>query len=417
MRAAVQAERAQAASRDLPGTTEPAGRVTESAPANGKAAGPSVNGVHGQRKHAAKPDRAAGPKAASRVESVEPERATKNGTDVNLQAAGEVPPRHKPAAPGHSRTPAQGRTDPPGPPEETPREEPHGRLFAQIRLVIMAIVLIAAGSLITLVCLHIANSSSGNSGAGAALQRQEASTRRQAASWVTQQVSPDDVVSCDRTMCAALRAAGFPGKLLVLGTASQPPVNSAVVVVTQVVRDLFGSNISSAWAPDVLASMGSGAAEVTIRVVAPHGVLAYQDQLSSGLAVREQDGKALQGNPQITLSPVANQQLTGGQVDYRLLVALANLATDEPIDIMQFGNVGSGASARLPLRYADLAVDVSAAKMASPLYQRAMHTLLGAAPSQFRPVRSQGVVLPNGTDVLRVEFTAPSPPGSISGAP
>jgi hypothetical protein len=280
----------------------------------------------------------------------------------------------------------------------------------------MAIAFIAAGSLITLVGLHIANSPSGNSGGGAALQRQEALTRGQAVSWVIQQVSRDDVVSCDRTTCAALRTAGFPpGKLLTLGRTSQPPVTSAVVVVTQVVRDLFGSSISSAWAPDVLASMGSGAAEVTIRVVAPHGALTYQDQLNSGLADREQNGKSLQGNPQIQLSQAAKRQLAGGQVDSRLLLALAYLASDEPIDIMQFGNVGPGASASLPLRYADLAVDVSAAKMASPAYQRAMHAFLSTADTSIRPVRSQTVLLPDGTDVFRVEFTAPSPLASISG--
>jgi hypothetical protein len=399
MQAAVKAERAQAASQERRGTTEPAGRVTVSAPVNGQAAGPPVNGIPGPRKHAAKP-----------------ERATENGTDVKLQPARDVPPRHKPAAPGHGRAPAQDRADRPESPEETPRAEPHDRLFARIRLVVMAIAFIAAGSLITLVGLHIANSPSGNSGGGAALQRQEALTRGQAVSWVIQQVSRDDVVSCDRTTCAALRTAGFPpGKLLTLGRTSQPPVTSAVVVVTQVVRDLFGSSISSAWAPDVLASMGSGAAEVTIRVVAPHGALTYQDQLNSGLADREQNGKSLQGNPQIQLSQAAKRQLAGGQVDSRLLLALAYLASDEPIDIMQFGNVGPGASASLPLRYADLAVDVSAAKMASPAYQRAMHAFLSTADTSIRPVRSQTVLLPDGTDVFRVEFTAPSPLASISG--
>ena len=189
--------------------------------------------------------------------------------------------------------------------------------------------------------------------------------------------------------------------------------------MTQVVRNLFGSSIDSAWAPAVLASFGSGTAQISIRIVAPHGVLAYQDQLNSGLAARQQLARSLPGNPQIQLSTLANHQLTGGKVDSRLMLALANLAADEPIDIVQFGNVGPGADASLPLRYADLAAADSAAKMASSAYQRAMLAILSHANTQIRPASSQTMTLPGGQDVFRVEFTAPSPltPSKIQGPP
>jgi hypothetical protein len=88
----------------------------------------------------------------------------------------------------------------------------------------------------------------------------------------------------------------------------------------------------------------------------------------------------LEGDPQITFSDSAKANLAAGQVDPRLLLALANLASAEPIDIVQFGNVGPGASAGLLLRYADLAVNDQAANQ----------------------------------PVFRVEFTAPSPLGSAS---
>jgi hypothetical protein len=265
--------------------------------------------------------------------------------------------------------------------------------------------------------LHFAGSSSGNGGGptAASLQRQEALTRSQAASWVAQQVSRADVVSCDRAMCAALRADGFPaGKLLLLGPTSQPPVTSAVVVVTEVVRDLFGSSIGSAWAPAVLASIGSGAAEVTIRVIAPHGAITYQQQLNSGLANRRQTGTVLEGNPQITFSGSAKADLAAGQVDPRLLLALANLASAEPIDIEQFGNVGPGASAGLLLRYADLAMNDQAANMDSPAYLRTIQSDLSTADIQIRPASSQTSAVPGGQAAFRVEFSAPSPLGSVS---
>jgi hypothetical protein len=399
IQAAVKAERAQAVASDRPTTTKPPERATSPSPANGHAAAPSVSGTPGQRKHAAKPERAVGTK-------VEPARGG--------------PARHKPSAPTHGRTSAQAPAARPEPPETNPAKEPHGRRFTRSRLVVIGLVLVALGSLITVVSLHVVNSGGNNSVAEtAALQRQAALTRKLAASWVAQQVDRDDIVACDHTMCDALRTAGFPaGKLLELSATSQPPVNSSVVVVTEAVRDLFGSSINSAWAPAVLASMGSGPTEVTIRVVAPHGALAYQDQLVSGRASRQEFGRSLQGTSQLQFSIRAGQQFAGGQVDSRLMLALAylaaELAADEPIYVEQFGNVGPGAGASLPLRYADLAVTDQAANIASAAYQHAMQAVLSQAPTQVRSASSQTVTLPGGQQVFRVEFTAPSPLGPMS---
>jgi hypothetical protein len=433
IQAAVKAERADAAAKDGQTTTERPGRETVSAPADGGVAGPAVNGIGGARKHeraagperlgkpeaVGKSERLAGPKAAVRAESDEqPERATKNGTSVKPPPAMDRPASPKPAVPGHGRTPARGRTSQSGHPGEITRKESLDRRLARIRLVALALVLVVVGSLVTVISLHIAKSSNGNSGVSAAvLQRQEALERTQAATWVTQQVNPDDVVSCDQAMCNALRADGFPAsKLLVLGPTSQPPVTSAVVVVTETVRDLFGSSIGSAWAPAVLASIGSGVAAVTIRVIAPHGIGTYQAQLKAGLEGRKNYGKVLLDDNRIRLSNTAQQQLASGQVDPRLVLATASLAGAEPIYVQRFGNVGPGASASIPLRYADLAMTDSAAHLASAAYVQAMQTRLSGLDIQFRPARSQ-LVAASGGRVFRVEFTAPSPLGLISGSP
>jgi hypothetical protein len=273
-------------------------------------------------------------------------------------------------------------------------------------------VLVAAGVLITVVSLHKANSSRGNSGPSpAVLRQQEAVTRGQAASWVTSQLNPDSTVACDPVMCRALRADNYPvGKLVTLGPQSPFPVTSAVVVVTEAVRELFGTSIGSAFAPAVLTSMGSGAAEVTIRLIAPHGALAYRDQLTAGQAARATYGQTLLQINRIQLSGPAEQELASGQVDARLVVAIASLGGAVPISILEFGNVGSGASAGVPLRYADLATTDSAANQASPAYLRAMQALISQLPSQYRPASSQTI-----GHVFRVAFTAPSPLGAISG--
>jgi hypothetical protein len=307
----------------------------------------------------------------------------------------------------------------PVPPEESARTGPGGRPFGRILIAAFVLVLVAAGSLATAVSLHSGHSSSGNntvsSGNNAiALQRQDALTRRQAASWVTQHVDPADVVSCDQAMCAALTADRFPaGKLLVLEPTSKPPVTSAVVVETAAVRSMFGTSIDAAWAPDVLATIGSGAAEITIRLIAPHGTLAYQDALRAGVPFRINYGSALLGNNKIDLSQAAENQLDAGQVDPRLVLAIASLAIDEPIDVARFENVGPGVSAGLPLRFADITVNGNPANMSGAAYVSALHAYLSSQRGQLGSVSGQKA-LSGGQDVFRVEFAAPSPPGSIS---
>jgi hypothetical protein len=443
IQAAVKAERAQAAAQDEQTETEPAEQATSSGTADGDVPGMTVNGLAGQRKHSARPDRWAKPGHAAKPDrlarpghaaaapdhaaqpdhAADPKGAVKSERAVTVKAkpAIDAPSRREPAqreparseahAPWLARSPAQ---DPAGQPGQTEESAPPGRRWVVVRMVAMILVLIAVGSLVTGVSLHFVNSSGGSSAAQAALQRQEAVTSRQAVSWVAQQVDRNVVVSCDQAMCAALRSAGFPAdQLLVLRATSPLPVTSAVVVVTAAVRRLFGSSIESAWAPAVLASFGSGTAQVTIRLMAPNGAAAYLAALSAGLSGRKQDDSVLLGGNRIELSPLAGRQLAAGQVDARLALAIVVLASAQPVQILEFGNIGPGASSSLPLRFADLAESDSAADLASPSYMQAMQTCLSTQTAEIRPVSSQVATLPDGKDVFRIEFSAPSPLGQI----
>jgi hypothetical protein len=288
---------------------------------------------------------------------------------------------------------------------------PAGRFLAL--LAALLVTAFAVGSLAVVAVRHFTGPSAGgpaNGGASGALLRQEAAVRGEAAAWVAQQVSHDVIVSCDRVMCAALRAAGFPDRdLLVLGPTSPDPVNTAVVVETAAVRGLFGSSLAAAWAPAVLASFGSGPAGITVRVIAPHGAAAYQTALATDLAAREAAGTALLKDRRIAVPPLAGAQLTSGQVDSRLLLALAALARHQPVSIVQFGNSGPGASAGVPLRFADLAETDRAAHLTRAAYVRSARAYLSTVKAGYRPARTTTVVLPGGQAVLRVEFTAPSP--------
>jgi hypothetical protein len=236
----------------------------------------------------------------------------------------------------------------------------------------------------------------------AAPARHEAAVRGDAAAWVAQQVSRGVAVSCDQAMCAALETRGFPQHdLLVLGPVSPDPRHSDVVVETAAVRALFGTSLDQAWAPAVLASFGSGSAGITVRAVAAHGTVAYQTALAGELAAGKAAGASLLADRRIFVPASARAQLNAGLVDLRLLSALTALSRHLPVSIVQFGNVGPGASPGMPLRFADLSATGQVAA--------SERSYLNGLKGTLRPVRTVPVVLPDGQTVLRVEFTAPSP--------
>jgi hypothetical protein len=392
IRAAVRTERGQAVGQDQELASEPERRATASGPVRTDAASPVTDSVNGaiESEQAVKPLQLVKRKPAAQPEP----------TDIALA-------NHKPVAVLRADRSERPRAGEP--------KQPVRRRLIRVGVIASALTVIAAVSVAIAVTRYITSSPADiHASSAAALVRQEAAVRKQAATWVAQQVSRDVIVSCDRVMCAALAADGFlPRELLVLGSTSDYPVTSAVVVETAAVRDLFGTSLNI-YAPAVLATFGSGDSQITIRVIAPRGAAVYYGALGADLAGRKaSEAELLQVNV-ITLSPTARKQLIAGQVDSRLALAIAALASNEPVDIVEFGNIGPGADADIPLRYADLAQNDQAAHLAGSVYVQSMRTDLGAGPVAYRPASTATVVLPGGQPVLRIEFTAPSPLGVFS---
>ena len=411
MQAAVSAERARATGQGQPGQdqdqpghdqpgqgqaggerAEPARAAIASAPADNGAAAPAVN-------------RAAGPEPTGQpspaVEPARKVRPARLGTPE--RPAGPGPPAGAPAI----ANPAAGR---PARPRAGPRAASARRRLVATSAIAAALIILAAGCLGVAVAKYLASSHAHGDTVSPAEQRAEAASRRRAATWVTQQVSHAAAVACDPQMCAALTASGFPSRYVrVLGQTATYPFTSDVVVVTQAVRDLFGSSFTSNYAPAVLATFGSADASITVRVIAPDGAAAYYRQLAADLAARKLLGADLVKTRAITLSAEARQQLVAGQVDSRLMLAIAALAPSQAIDILDFGNVGPGADPGIPLRFADLAESDQAGHAASSAYVRALRASLAAISPRFRPTTIVTVALPSGQTVLRIEFTAPSP--------
>jgi hypothetical protein len=227
-----------------------------------------------------------------------------------------------------------------------------------------------------------------------------AASRLQAAGWVARQVSPDVTVSCDPGMCRQLRLDGFPaGRLKPLGAGGRALLGTGIVVATPAVRSQLGPRLSAAYAPQVIASFGSGAARVDVRAIAPAGPAGFRTQLATEQTALASAGRQLLGNKNIQASPSARAALAGGRVDARLLAILSLLSAQLPVWLVAFTGA-PGAGSGVPLRGAEIGVASLAARS----------TVVGLLDAQQGPYRPAAVtVLGGGTRALvAVRFDAPA---------
>jgi hypothetical protein len=254
-------------------------------------------------------------------------------------------------------------------------------------------VVVAAGPIAVMLSRHTAAPPDGS---GSAL-------RNKAAVWISQQVSPNAVVSCDLAMCQTLEAYGVgTGNLLVMNSGADQLPDSQVVVSTSAIRQMFGGRLASD-APAVLASFGSGKARIEVRVIAQKGSKVYLSQLNTDVQERKNLGNQLA--PQLTLSPTARRQLIAGQVDTRLMVVLAFIlgSSTGQLSVLGFGDLGPGATAGVPLRSVYLAETGTIGNARSTLA-----SLRANAP--YRPSHV-GSTRYDGHPALYIEYSAPVPFG------
>ena len=394
-------------------TAEPGAAATSAGPRLVPAQLAPAKERHGRpEEEKASPER----EAASRKE----ETASKEGASAvqkNGQAGRErgqlhgtraLPRRPKPArpeAPPLPPKPAPPKSAPPTAPASPPvpvRPRKRGRGRAIITgSAIATLVLLSAGSAF-LLTRH----------AGTTRTWPDASTevaiRDNAAAWVASQVGRADPISCDQVMCRALHAHGIPASdLLVLKPGGVGPLRSAVVVVTAAVKKIVGGRRLTADAPAAIASFGSGAGRIVIGVVFPRGVAAYAAALRVEIADRKTAGSSLLLLGPVTASAVARQELQGGQVDSRLLLTLAELASQWPVTIMAFGDRAPGASYGIPFRSADLVVTDSKAGPALAGGVQVMSDFVHQLGGYFASARIGTVQLASGQEAVRIEFKAP----------
>ncbi len=100
-------------------------------------------------------------------------------------------------------------------------------------------------------------------------------------------------------------------------------------------------------------------------------------------------------------------------MDQRLLLAITALAIKYPMKILYFGNVATGASPGIPLRYAYLAASDTAARMSASEYDQYMVKDLDTY-SPYAPAQAGTTTLRGGQVVFRIEFSAPTPLGLLA---
>ncbi|HEY7013540.1 MAG TPA: tetratricopeptide repeat protein [Streptosporangiaceae bacterium] len=361
--------------------------------------------------------------------------------DVPLSAAAVAPPLPAPPPPALPPVPALElqaalelrRTTSAAVPEAANPAAPAGPAWRNVwrRLAALAA---AVGALLALGAYELPDVLGPAAPARVQAAANVAAVRQQAAAWVAGQVSRSAIVACDPATCSELAGHGVPaGNLLVLGAAAGDPLGSDVVVATSSVRSEFGARLASVYAPVVLASFGSGGARIEIRVMAPDGTGAYRAALAADLAARRQAAAQLLGNPQISATPAARQQLSAGAVDSRLLITLATLASQGQVRVLSFGRPAPGASGAVPLRSAVITgpgAPSSAARGGAAAGSRVVASRTGGAGGAAylasvlaflhaqRPPYLATVItvirIPGGQPAVRIGYPSPSPLGLLS---
>ncbi len=219
------------------------------------------------------------------------------------------------------------------------------------------------------------------------------------------QVSHGVIVACDPLMCAALQQHGFPAAdLSAIGPAAGDPLGSGIVLATTAVRSQFGSRLQQVYAPLVIASFGTGASQVQVRVTAIGGAADYLLAVQADMRARQTAGLELDRNKRISAPSAAKDELAAGRVDSRILITLAFLATKVGVSVSGFADAGPGAGAAGPLRVVILTAPVSD-------LQQILALLHAQRPPLQAHVSSQ---VDGHTATVQVEFPAPSPAGLLA---
>ena len=235
-----------------------------------------------------------------------------------------------------------------------------------------------------------------------------ASVRSQAAAWIAGQVSSVGTIGCDPLMCAALAAHGVTAsRLLPLGPAASSGPGADVIAASPLSRTGLSQE-----APALLASFGSGDSLIEVRAAMPGGPASYRAALAADVAARRSAGAQLLHSRRIEVGASGTGQIQAGQVDSRLLIMLAVLASQRSWRVTAFGDASPG----VPLTEAPFrqVIITGAGGRDGAGGLAAALALLHAQRAPYQPAQVTTVHLADGQAGLRIDFAAPSPLGLLT---
>jgi hypothetical protein len=243
----------------------------------------------------------------------------------------------------------------------------------------------------------------------------QAQVQSQAAAWIAGQVSSNATIACDPGVCTALGARGVAATRLVpLSAGVSGALDTSVATAADVIvasgpaRAPLGRE-----APGLLASFGAGDTTIDVRAAAPGGAAAYQAAVKADQAARQSGGAQLLHSKRIQVDVQGTGQLQAGQVDSRLLIMLAMLASQHPWRVVAFGGASPGApAAEAPLRQVTIADTAGRGGLADLDGALAM---MRAQQGPYHPAHVGIVRLDGGQQGLSIDFAAPTPLGLLSG--
>jgi hypothetical protein len=284
---------------------------------------------------------------------------------------------------------------------------PAGRRRRRLLVVLSALAAMALGAGLTLAFTGKNQQASPGARPSDAAQsvtplQQAADNRLAAAKWVAAQVSASEIVSCDLEMCNEVaQQHGLPaGQLMVLSPTAPDPLGSDVVIATPAIQSQFGVRLATVYAPQVLASFGSGPEQVVVRYIVPDGAAAFNAQLAKYRQDRIGAGRQLLKNSNILTNATTRTQLLAGQVDPRLLVTLAELAGKITLKLVVFDDKSPGEGYAVPLRGAEIS--------ATPAGLSTILQILDAQQGNFAPVEKVQTTV-RGEPVVAFWYGAPGP--------
>ena len=240
----------------------------------------------------------------------------------------------------------------------------------------------------------------------------------QAAIWSAGQLGTGQAIACDPGMCTALASHGVARARLrpagSLAAGSQPGGSLAAAPAASVIAASATDAGLAQAAPVLLASFGSGTGEIQVRAPYKGGAAAYQAALRSDLTARRSAGTQLLHSHRVQAAAAGTAQLRAGQVDARMLVTLALLASQRSWRVVAFGGASPGVPATAaPLRQAVLVA--TGAKGGAAALAGAL-ALARGQHGAYRAAQVATVKLPGGQTGISIGFAAPSPLGLLAGA-